>query len=253
MTGDGGPVSGQVEREAAAGRVLGPRGGDVEQLGHCLKPTHDSAKVQTQALRADGQNCRMPAPELISRHPDDWRRAVTHPFLDGIRDGTLAEPTFDTWLEQDYIFVGDLLAFQARLLADASRRAQRPLAAGLVALEAELTWFEQCARARGLVLGGRRHPTTEAYLAALSRLLSAGEEPALTALWTLERAYLEAWLRVAPGAPRYRDFVEHWTVPEFARYVGDLQALAVASPQSEAAFLEICALERAFWEMSWTA
>ena len=190
--------------------------------------------------------------DLIARHPEEWRAAVTHPFLQGVRDGTLASRAFDTWLAQDHLFVCDLLSFQARLLAEAPRPGQRVLAAGLVALEAELSWFEAGAQERGLNLNERRHPTTDSYRAALARWLEAGVEPALTALWALERAYLEAWRSAAPGAPEYRTFVEHWTVHQFSDYVHDLESLAVDATRCEAVFLEVCKLERAFWNMAWT-
>jgi thiaminase/transcriptional activator TenA len=193
----------------------------------------------------------MAAPDLIARHPEEWRSAVDHPFLAGIRDGTLPARTFDDWLSQDYLFVTDLLVFQASLLALAPRPAQRVLAGGLVALEAEVTWFETVAVQRGLRLGGERHPTTVAYGSALLQLLAAGPAPALFALWALERAYLEAWRGALPGAPQYRAFVEHWTVPEFAEYVLDLQGCTEDGPASEAAFLQICRLERAFWDIAW--
>lgn len=195
----------------------------------------------------------MAAARLIDRHPSAWRRAVAHPFLEAVRDGSLAEASFERWLSQDYLFIADLLAFQASLLAHAPRAAQRALAAGLVALEAELTWFEQSALERSLTLASVRHPTTEAYRAMLLRLLEAGAEPALTGLWTLERAYLEAWRSAAPGAPPFEPFVEHWTVPQFAGYVMDLEALAGDGPEAEAAFLEVCELETAFWDMAWTS
>lgn len=194
----------------------------------------------------------MPPADLIARHPEEWRAAVIHPFLDGVRDGTVARRAFDTWLAQDYLFVRDLLSFQASLLAEAPRQGQRVLAEGLVALEAELSWFEAGARERGVNLEQRHHPTADSYRAALARWLEAGVEPALTALWTLERAYLEAWRTAAPGAPDYRAFVEHWTVPQFSDYVRDLESLAVDAPICEAAFVEVCKLERAFWSMSWT-
>ena len=192
----------------------------------------------------------MAAADLIARHPEEWRSAVDHPFLAGIKDGTLPAQTFDNWLSQDYLFVIDLLVFQAGLLALAPRPAQRVLAGGLVALEAELTWFEMGAAQRGLRLDGERHPSTEAYRSALLQLLAAGPAPAMTALWAMERVYLEAWRGALPGAPQYRAFVEHWTMPEFAEYVLELQGAAADGPASEAAFLQICRLERAFWDMA---
>src|SRR4051794_38287362 len=53
--------------------------------------------------------------ELPQRYPDQWGRATRHRLLVAIRDGELSATAFDTWLAQDYVFVGDLLAFQARL------------------------------------------------------------------------------------------------------------------------------------------
>ncbi len=34
----------------------------------------------------------MPVAELLQRHAAEWRRAVCHPFLDAVRDGTLPAP-----------------------------------------------------------------------------------------------------------------------------------------------------------------
>ncbi|MCA1717048.1 MAG: hypothetical protein LC781_09480 [Actinobacteria bacterium] len=80
-------------------------------------------------------------------------------------------------------------------------------------------------------------------------------------MWAIERAYLEAWRSAAPGHPEYRQFVEHWTTPEFAGYVTGLEkaaddALRDSGEQererAEAAFLEVARLERDFWEMAWS-
>lgn len=193
---------------------------------------------------------------LLERHPAAWRAATRHRFLDGVRDGTLPDGAFATWLAQDYLFVEDLLRFQARLLARAPRHAQAVLAGGLVALEAELTWFEEQAGLRSLRLVADRHPTTEEYRAFMAGLDGKPFAAALTALWALERAYMEAWGSAAPGAEPYRAFVEHWTVPEFAGYVAGLavaadRALAESDDGVEAAFLETARLEAEFWEMAW--
>jgi thiaminase len=77
----------------------------------------------------------------------------------------------------------------------------------------------------------------------------------------LELAYLEAWRSAAPGCPEYREFVEHWTTPEFADYVSGLEqatdaALGAAPSEekerAEAAFLKVARLERDFWEMTFS-
>src|SRR5258708_6460102 len=111
----------------------------------------------------------MSVTDLLRPHADRWAQAAQHPFLRAVRDGTLPASTFTAWLGQDYVFVGDLLTFQARLLARAPRPTQALLIGGLVALEAELTWFEDHAQRRMLDLAVPRHATTESYRRLLER------------------------------------------------------------------------------------
>lgn len=200
----------------------------------------------------------MSTSELRAKHADSWERATHHPFLDAVRDGSLPEWAFTTWLVQDYLFVGDLLVFQARLLARAARGAQAVLAGGVVGLEQELSWFEEQAGRRRLQLAARRQPTTSAYQEFLRRLDGAPYAASITALWGIEAVYLESWSGAAPGDPTYREFVEHWTVPAFAEYVDGLGRAAdeaLASTESAAladeAFAEVLVMERAFWNMAW--
>jgi thiaminase/transcriptional activator TenA len=190
--------------------------------------------------------------DLVLRYPKEWRAATHHPFLEATRRGSLPQPAFQTWLQQDYVFVADLLRFQLGLLAVAPRAGQRTLVGGLAALVDELSWFEDQAKRLSLHLDVERNPATESYR---QRLVSYADDWAsgITALWTGERAYLESWSGVAPGAPAYREFVEHWTHPEFGAYVRDLEALVDACGADEAAFLVTCGLERDFWEMAWNS
>ncbi|MGB3681663.1 MAG: TenA family transcriptional regulator, partial [Rubrobacteraceae bacterium] len=83
----------------------------------------------------------------------------------------------------------------------------------------------------------------------------------IVALWSLERAYLEAWRGAAPGGADYQEFVGHWTTQEFADYVAGLERIASFSLQSadeeerqraESAFLQVCRLEHDFWEMAFS-
>ncbi len=203
----------------------------------------------------------MRAPGLLDHNPGAWREATRHPFLDAVRVGALPAGAFQAWMAQDYLFATDLLIFQSRLLARAPRPDQAVLAGGLVAVEAELGWFEGLAAERGLGLGEARHPTTVAYRDFLLGLDRESYTAGITALWVLERAYLEAWKSAAPGHPDYREFVEHWTTPEFADYVTGLEESADSAleagdereqEQAEAVFLEVTRLEKDFWEMAWT-
>lgn len=190
----------------------------------------------------------MPVADLLARHADAWGRATRHPFLHAVRDGTLPPAAFDTWLVQDAHFIADLLRFQARLLARAPRPAQAVLAGGCVALVEELDWFGRVAAERGLGLDAPQLPATVAYGDLLYRLDAADVGTALTALWAIERTYLDAWSAARPGAGEYREFVEHWTVPGFAAYVAGLETAAdAAGPGDDAVFLEVVAAETAFW------
>ena len=70
-----------------------------------------------------------------------------------------------------------------------------------------------------------------------------------------DRATLDAWSHARPGAPAYRSFVEHWTLPGFAGYVAGLEAAAdgVPAPGADAVFAEVVAAEVAFWDMAMEA
>ncbi|MGY1773846.1 thiaminase II/PqqC family protein [Blastococcus sp. SYSU D00813] len=191
----------------------------------------------------------MPTSDLLRDHPGEWERATRHPFLLGVRDGTLPSGAFDTWLAQDAHFVADLLRFQARLLARAPRPAQAVLAAGAVALVEELDWFEGLAAGRGLDLDVPRLPATAAYADLLERLDAAEVPAALTALWAVERVYLDAWTAASPGAPEHAEYVAHWTTPGFAGYVSALAGAADAlGGRHDDVVLAVLEAEVAFWD-----
>jgi thiaminase/transcriptional activator TenA len=79
----------------------------------------------------------------------------------------------------------------------------------------------------------------------------------LTVLWALERAYLEAWRTALPGAPAYREFVEHWTNQAYAGWVCELEAAADRALEGggeaeREAFRWIARYERDFWQMAYS-
>jgi thiaminase len=178
-----------------------------------------------------------------------WTAATRHPFLDAVRDGTIADDAFDRWLCQDALFVADLLTFQARLLARVSRPAQGVLADGCVALVEELDWFEVQAARRGIGLAQPALGATIAYRELLQRLDGVPADAALTALWVIEKVYLDAWSSAISSTSPFREFVEHWTAPGFAAYVGGLGAQA--SPDGHGELIaEVLTHEVAFWDMA---
>ena len=178
-----------------------------------------------------------------------WTAATRHPFLDGVRDGTIADEAFDRWLCQDALFVADLLTFQARLLARAPRPAQGVLAGGCVALVDELDWFGDQSARRDIDLGQPALPATIAYRELLLRLDTMPVDLALTGLWVIERVYLDAWSSAVSSTSPLREFVEHWTAPGFAAYVDALGELADPEGHHELV-AEILTREVAFWDMA---
>jgi thiaminase/transcriptional activator TenA len=178
-----------------------------------------------------------------------WAASTRHPFLDAVRHGTITDAAFDRWLAQDALFVGDLLGFQARLLARAPRHAQAALAAGCAALVAELDWFETHVAARKIDPAPQPLPATLAYRALLQRLDHAQYGAAVTALWVIERVYLLAWSAAASPASPFAEFVDHWTTREFADYVDALGALAQPELYDDVV-RDVLVHEVAFWDMA---
>jgi thiaminase/transcriptional activator TenA len=199
------------------------------------------------------------ADALLTRHAGAWQAATVHPFLAGVRDGSVPSDSFDRWLAQDYLFAQALVRAQSRVAAAAPIADIGLLAGGVVATVGELRWFEDMAARRGLALDTPMHPTTRAYCDFLLALTYAVYPAQITGIWALERTYLESWEGARPGAPPYREFVDRWTTDGFRSYVGDLQAAVdrqVEAPvgeqarEAEDAFLWVTHYERGFWDMA---
>lgn len=109
-----------------------------------------------------------------------WQAATVHPFLAGVRDGSLPEHSFDRWLAQDYLFVQALARAQSRIAATAPLADVALLAGGVVATVGELGWFEEMAAGRGLALDAPMHPTTRAYCDFLLALTYSGYPAQIT-------------------------------------------------------------------------
>ena len=201
----------------------------------------------------------MTAEALLIRHAAAWQAATVHPFLAGVRDGSVPADSFDRWLAQDYLFAQALVRAQSRIAAAAPLADVGLLAGGVVATVRELGWFEEMAAGRGVALDAPIHPTTRAYCDFLLALTYAASPAQITAIWTLERTSLESWDGARPGAQPYREFVERWTTDAFRSYVGDLQAAVDRqleasagehAREAEDAFLWVTHYERAFWDMA---
>jgi thiaminase/transcriptional activator TenA len=175
------------------------------------------------------------ADALLTRHAAAWEAATVHPFLAGVRDGSVPADAFDRWLAQDYLFAQALLRAQTRIAAGAPLADVGLLAGGVVAIVGELGWFEEMAARRGLALDAAVHPTTRAYCDFLLALPYSAYPAQITAIWALECTYLESWEAARPGAQPYRDFVERWTTDAFRSYVGDSRLRLIASSRPPSA------------------
>lgn len=199
---------------------------------------------------------------LVAESPERWRAATRHPFLDGVRDGSLPPAAFDRWLEQDLLFVETLARAWARVLLTAPAADLALLADGIAAFVAEVQWLSDVAVTRRLPVPAVPLPTTAAYQAHLLEVARQPLPVALTAMWAVEAAYLEAWQGARPGAAEYQTFVEHWTDDAFSAFVGRLERAADrALADAPAAGIDAAGdalrrtadLEAAFWAMTWTA
>ena len=135
------------------------------------------------------------------------------------------------------------------------------LAYGITAFVGELAWFDEVAAARGLSLPAKPLPTTAEYQTHLLHMATESYPVAMTAMWVVEAAYLDAWRAARPGAPAYQPFIEHWTDRAFVDFVSRLEAcvdraLATASGAEVDAATEALVLtawhEAAFWTMTWS-
>ncbi|MGD1940049.1 MAG: TenA family transcriptional regulator [Leptolyngbyaceae cyanobacterium] len=199
---------------------------------------------------------------LLSTHPDSWRDATVHPFLTQCQAGTIQPAQFNTWLVQDYLFVNDFTRFVGRCLAAAPVSHFDVLLSGLMAIQAELSWFREKAAERSLNLQTPRQLTCQRYCDFMGNLVNAPYAVQATALWAIEYAYNQGWQLPGPMPAPYNEFADRWGNAGFTDYVKLLanqadEALNVASTDIQTAaanaFLQVARLEQDFWQMAYGA
>jgi thiaminase/transcriptional activator TenA len=184
-----------------------------------------------------------------------WEEATTARFLTAIGDGSLPDEALDRWLVQDRIFASELFRFQSILLGKVPESARRPVLGGLVAIDAELSWFGELWRQRGLE-PAEPHPVCARYTDFL--LHAAYTDPAsrlLQILYGVEVSYFAAWSALAEGelpAGIHGKLIARWSNQEFEAYVGMLKELTERHHHpDDAGFRRVLELERDFWRMTW--
>lgn len=192
---------------------------------------------------------------LIRVAGDLWTKATTARFLDAIRDGSLPDEALDRWLVQDRIFASELFRFQAILLGKVPESARRPVLGGLVAIDAELEWFRELWRQRGLERA-EAHPVCSRYTDFL--IHAAHTDPPsrlLQILYGVEVSYFAAWSTLAEGplpGGIHGKLIARWSNDEFRAYVGMLKELTETHHHpDDTGFKRVLELERDFWRMTW--
>lgn len=205
------------------------------------------------------QNPPKTAAQLLTKHADAWYSATHHTFLEKVKDGTLPEEAFSTWLGQDYYFASSLIDSQCLMLLYSPRSDQSLLIGGLFALESELSWFEENATIFNIDLTLPVLPTARKYKDFLLALQYKPYVVQITSLWALELAYFDSWSTALPGEPKYKEFIDRWTNDAFKEYVDGLEsavdnALSTASKKeralAEVYFLWVVQYEKDFWDMA---
>ena len=204
--------------------------------------------------------------KLLEEHAPLWQRATHHPFLEETAALTIPDRVFAQWLAQDYLFGVDYTRFLALLSARAPGEFMESLGRSVGVMLNELALFRKMAKRAGVDLASAKPlPTCRAYTDYLLRLAYRESFPVcFTSLWTLERAYYEAWRWVKEnlrGESPWQEFIDNWTTPEFASFVEwlgeSLDRIAEGQDPAELAemeenFILTCHYEERFWQMSYS-
>jgi thiaminase/transcriptional activator TenA len=202
---------------------------------------------------------------------DVWEAQHHHPFVCGIRDGTLDADRFRFYVRQDYLFLIDY----GRLLAVACARAPRlewmarfaELAHATLHTEMDLhrAYAAEWDISEAALEHERPHAVTRGYTDFLLRTAALGDFSELVAaLLPCMWGYSELGQRLVQAPPpaeqRYRRWIEMYSGEDFANLAGwcrevcDATAAGAAEPTRSTmrdAFLASSHYELDFWEQAW--
>ena len=209
--------------------------------------------------------------QLRQAAADHWEAQQRHPFVCGIRDGTLDADRFRFYVRQDYLFLIDY----GRLLALACARAPRlewmarfaEVAHSTLRTEMDLhrAYAAEWGISRAALEQERPQPVTRGYTDFLLRTATLGDFAELVAaLLPCMWGYSELGQRLAqaptPAERRYKRWIEMYSGEEFAnlaRWCRDVcdETAAGATEQTKRkmrdAFLASSQYELEFWEQAW--
>ncbi|WP_139993745.1 thiaminase II [Paenibacillus paridis] len=199
-----------------------------------------------------------------------WQKCHAHPFLTGLRDGTLELERFIYYMKQDYVYLIDyakmfaLGSIKARDLETMGKFAELLHSTLNVEMELHRQYAERFGIARDELEATVPAPTTIAYT---KYMLDAGQgslAEVVAALLPCMWSYREIGTTFAthPGAldhPLYREWILMYSSEEFGELtewtIGLMDRLAEDLPERELARLEelfvvTSKFEYMFWDMA---
>ncbi|KZV26989.1 hypothetical protein F511_17355 [Dorcoceras hygrometricum] len=197
--------------------------------------------------------------------------AIRHPFILGIRDGSVDMSSFKRWLAQDYLFVRAFVAFLASVLIKAWKETEDNsdvdvILAGVAALNDEIAWFKKEASKWDVTLDGvEAQKINLDYCNFLESLMSSdiSYTQSITILWAIEVIYQESFAHCLEDGSKIPDELKEtcnrWGNESFGQYCLNLKNIAnrrleKASDdvlvKTEVSLLRILEHEVEFWNMS---
>ncbi|WP_135557210.1 thiaminase II [Paenibacillus cymbidii] len=201
-----------------------------------------------------------------------WRSSHEHPFLTGLRDGTLPAETFAFYMRQDYVYLIDYAKLFALGAIKADDLVTMAKFAGLldatlgVEMELHRRYAARFGIAREQLEATKPSPTTVAYTHYMLGVAHNGSLAELTAvllpcMWSYHE--IGCTLAQTPGAsdhPLYGEWIRTYAAHEFGELVEWLIALmerlAEGQPEARLArleelFLQASRFEYMFWDMAY--
>ncbi|KAJ4956823.1 hypothetical protein NE237_013606 [Protea cynaroides] len=231
----------------------------------------EKRKEMESAEEAESRNGGGIIQTWLNRHHLLYSKAIKHPFILSIRDGTIDISSFKRWLGQDYIFVREFIPFVASVLVKAWRESEDGLdieviLGGMASLNDEISWFKKEGSKWDVLLYGiSPQKANQDYCRFLERLMGSevGYTVAITAFWAIEAVYQESFSLCLQNGTRtpaeLMETCQRWGNNEFGQYCQSLQKivgrrLEKASEdilrKAEEAFVCVLNHEVGFWDMS---
>ncbi|MBJ6360336.1 thiaminase II [Paenibacillus sp. GCM10012307] len=203
---------------------------------------------------------------------DVWGKCHEHPFLAGLRDGTLEPESFIYYMKQDYVYLIDYAkmfaygSLKARDLETISRFAELLHSTLNVEMELHREYAERFGISREELESTVAAPTTVAYTKYMLDTAASGSlAEVVAALLPCMWSYREIGTAFAryPGSldhPLYRDWILMYSSEEFGQLtewtVSLIDRLAEGLPERELAKLEehfiiTSKFEYLFWDMAY--